>query len=162
MQIRALRPALEGLSLRLIHSGRLLTDGILLLPWLRQLEDRIKRQAAGMGGELENMLKEVGLAEGDTTASDGSAKEGEMPGGGKGKGKAASSSPSAAKFPEEAKVYLHCNVGPRIDVKEDEPKKEEEAVSHISSSLHSYVEPEREYSYRWLTVAACCATATGF
>jgi hypothetical protein len=65
-----------------------LTDGILLLPWLRSLEERVRRQAAGVGGDVGEVLREVGLAdESPRTSSD--------------------------KAPEkrEKKVYLHCNVG---------------------------------------------------
>ncbi|EIW67658.1 hypothetical protein TREMEDRAFT_33495, partial [Tremella mesenterica DSM 1558] len=70
-QIRHLRPALAPLSLRLIHAGRLLTDGILLLPWLRSLEERVKRQSNGVGADLDNE--------------------------------------------EDGKVWLHCNVGPKME-----------------------------------------------
>ncbi|TXT16003.1 hypothetical protein VHUM_00506 [Vanrija humicola] len=80
--IRHLRPSLAGLQLRLIHAGRLLTDGILLLPWLRSLEERVRRQAAGVGGDVGEVLREVGLTD------EGADK------------------PAA---PE--KIYLHCNVG---------------------------------------------------
>ncbi|KAL1413144.1 hypothetical protein Q8F55_000893 [Vanrija albida] len=80
--IRALRPSLAGLQLRLIHAGRLLTDGILLLPWLRSLEERVRRQAAGVGGDVGEVLREVGLTD------EGADK------------------PRAPQ-----KVYLHCNVG---------------------------------------------------
>ncbi|WWC88557.1 uncharacterized protein L201_003468 [Kwoniella dendrophila CBS 6074] len=62
-QIKTLRPSLQSYNLRLIHSGRLLTDGILLIPWLKSLEDRFKRQTLGVGGDVENVLKEVGLTE---------------------------------------------------------------------------------------------------
>ena len=65
-QIRHLRPALSPLSLRLIHAGRLLTDGILLVPWIRSLEERVKRQAGGVGRDVEKVLKEVGLQDDDT------------------------------------------------------------------------------------------------
>lgn len=81
-QIRHLRPSLAGLQLRLIHAGRLLTDGILLLPWLRSLEERVRRQAAGVGGDVGEVLREVGLTD------EGADKP---------------------RPPE--KVYLHCNVG---------------------------------------------------
>lgn len=78
-----MRPSVAGLQLRLIHAGRLLTDGILLLPWLRSLEERVKRQAAGVGGDVGQVLREVGLAEVDRDGAPGT----------------------------EGKVYLHCNVG---------------------------------------------------
>lgn len=84
LQVRHLRPDTAGLQLRLIHAGRLLTDGILLLPWLRSLEERVRRQAAGVGGDVGQVLREVGLAEEDKTA---------------------------AAAADSEKVYLHCNVG---------------------------------------------------
>jgi hypothetical protein len=96
VQIRHLRPRLLPLQLRLIHSGRLLTDGILLLPWLRALEQRVKRQAAGMTQEVEEVLKDVGLGE----EADKSGGQGVRTGVG------------------EDKIWLHCNVGAEIAPKE--------------------------------------------
>jgi len=90
------------LSLRLIHSGRLLTDGILLVPWLRSLEDRLRRQASTMGGDVESVLKEVGLAE------DGTQSQGKKEGQG------------------EERVWLHCIVGGKLDEKKSEEVTEEE------------------------------------
>jgi hypothetical protein len=66
-----------------------LTDGILLLAWLRSLEERVRRQASGLGGDVEEVLRDVGLAEGE----EGDRIEGERP------------------RKEEAKVFLHCTVG---------------------------------------------------
>lgn len=115
-QIRHLRQSLSPLSLRLIHSGRLLTDGILLVPWLRSLEDRLRRQASTMGGDVESVLKEVGLAEdGDTTSTSRTGSGGSGVGD-KGKG--------------EERVWLHCIVGGKLDEKKPEAGDEEE-VSHI-------------------------------
>ncbi|WVQ96524.1 hypothetical protein IAU59_003629 [Kwoniella sp. CBS 9459] len=110
-QIRTLRPALQPLNLRLIHSGRLLTDGILLLPWLRSLEERVRRQAAGVGGEVENVLKDVGLAEDDSDVDNedddhdnGACQLGGSGQKGNGKGKGKSNK-------EKERVWLHCIVG---------------------------------------------------
>jgi hypothetical protein len=89
-------------SLRLIHSGRLLTDGILLLGWLRSLEERVKRQAGGVGGDVESVLKDVGLAEEDE------ADEQE-------KRKRASGADRA---------WLHCVVGAKVEDKQAEPDDE--------------------------------------
>lgn len=75
--------------MRLIHSGRLLTDGILLLPWLRSLEDRLKRQAGGVGANVEEVLKDVGL---DAEADANDTKS-------------------------EPKVWLHCSVGAKLEKK---------------------------------------------
>jgi hypothetical protein len=110
------------LSLRLIHAGRLLTDGILLLPWLRSLEERVRRQAAGVGGDVESVLKEVGLAddEDDEDAGIGSGTRAGPAGKEKGRGK------GKDREGKEERVWLHCNVGARMDVKKEEDKEEEE------------------------------------
>ncbi|KAF5345308.1 hypothetical protein D9758_008458 [Tetrapyrgos nigripes] len=44
--IRLERPKLKDRRLRLIHSGKLLTDGILVFPWLKSLDERQKRAIA--------------------------------------------------------------------------------------------------------------------
>lgn len=95
-------------SLRLIHSGRLLTDGILLLGWLRSLEERVKRQAGGVGGDVESVLKDVGLAEEDE--EDNSGRKGSV----------------RRKDSGGERVWLHCVVGAKV---EDTPKEQEEEVS---------------------------------
>ncbi|GMK55149.1 hypothetical protein CspeluHIS016_0202050 [Cutaneotrichosporon spelunceum] len=86
-KIRHLRPGLAGHQLRLIHAGRLLTDGILLLPWLRSLEERVRRQA-GVG--VGDVLREVGRG----LAGDEEEQREQQ----------------QAREPRE-RVYLHCNVG---------------------------------------------------
>ncbi|WVR06491.1 hypothetical protein IAU60_003522 [Kwoniella sp. DSM 27419] len=96
-KIKALRPALYPLNLRLIHSGRLLTDGILLLPWLRSIEERVRRQAKGVGGEVESVLKEVGLADDDEDGGDRTDPGTQKP---------AEKSARAVN-----RVWLHCIVG---------------------------------------------------
>ena len=45
-QIREVRPELQNRRLRLIHSGRLLTEGTLLHAWVISLEERQKRANA--------------------------------------------------------------------------------------------------------------------
>lgn len=79
--------------MRLIHAGRLLTDGILLLPWLRSLEERVRRQAGGAG--VGDVLREVGRGLAGDDDDDSEAEAG------------ASRSRRAALQP----IYLHCNVG---------------------------------------------------
>ncbi|THU89376.1 hypothetical protein K435DRAFT_781664 [Dendrothele bispora CBS 962.96] len=44
--IRHERPELKDRRLRLIHSGRLLTDGTMVFPWLKSLDERQKRAVA--------------------------------------------------------------------------------------------------------------------
>lgn len=87
-----MRPNVAGNQLRLIHAGRLLTDGILLLPWLRSLEERVRRQAGGAG--VGDVLREVGrgLAGDDEDDEEPSAR-----------------SSRETQAPE--RIYLHCNVG---------------------------------------------------
>ena len=113
-QIRHLRPVLAPLSLRMIHAGRLLTDGILLLPWLRSLEERVRRQAAGVGGDVESVLKDVGLAEDEPRPGGPDAASGN--GKGMGKGRAGE------------RVWLHCNVGGRADDKASKVRDEADEV----------------------------------
>lgn len=50
MQIRDARPQLKDRRIRLIHSGRLLTDGTFLYSWLTSLEERQQRVVAEEGG----------------------------------------------------------------------------------------------------------------
>ncbi|KIP02789.1 hypothetical protein PHLGIDRAFT_111665 [Phlebiopsis gigantea 11061_1 CR5-6] len=49
-KIRDARPALQDRRLRLIHSGRLLTDGTQLYSWLETLEERQRRATAANEG----------------------------------------------------------------------------------------------------------------
>lgn len=49
-QIRAARPALLNRRVRLIHSGRMLTDGTFLFGWLASLEERQQRAKAQEAG----------------------------------------------------------------------------------------------------------------
>ncbi|KAG8706202.1 hypothetical protein FRC08_001215 [Ceratobasidium sp. 394] len=44
--IRSLRPELERRRLRLVHAGRILTDGIRLVPWLDALKARARNAAS--------------------------------------------------------------------------------------------------------------------
>ncbi|ETW81462.1 hypothetical protein HETIRDRAFT_439906 [Heterobasidion irregulare TC 32-1] len=46
LKIRTARSQLKNRRLRLIHSGRLLTDGTFLYPWLKSLEERQHRATA--------------------------------------------------------------------------------------------------------------------
>jgi hypothetical protein len=96
-----MRPNVAGNQLRLIHAGRLLTDGILLLPWLRSLEDRVRRQAGGTG--VGDVLREVG------------------------RGLAGDEEEEAPPPPPQERVYLHCNVGGPLDAAP--PSEHEEEVA---------------------------------
>ncbi|ORX37232.1 hypothetical protein BD324DRAFT_650838 [Kockovaella imperatae] len=131
-QIRHLRPSLAPLSLRLIHAGRLLTDGILLLPWLQSLEDRVRRQAGGVGGDVESVLKDVGFQDdepereterkgsaGETTASRLRSRS---------RGPRGHASPER-KIRDKERVWLHCNVGGRLDEDKDKEKEDGEETT---------------------------------
>jgi hypothetical protein len=104
-QIRVLRPSLQQNSLRFIHSGRLLTDGILLLPWLRALENRLQsRQDAediGLAGVVRGLAGET-----DEVSTSG-----------KGKGKE-----------REEKVWLHCVVGAKAEERPTDAETTDEQV----------------------------------
>lgn len=80
---------------------------------------------------MESVLKEVGLAD-DEDDNDEDAGVGPGPRAGpagkeKGKGK------GKDREGKEDRVWLHCNVGARMDVKKEEDKEEEE-VSAVSSA----------------------------
>ncbi|OXG76761.1 hypothetical protein C345_06621 [Cryptococcus neoformans A2-102-5] len=47
---------LEGRNLRLIHSGRMLSDGVRIVPWVEAMEERVRRQAEGA---VEGIVREV-------------------------------------------------------------------------------------------------------
>ena len=82
-----------------------MTDGVLLVAWMRSLEERVKRQAGTMGSDVGNVLKDVGLAE-EERADDAEAKE---------KG--------------GARIWLHCVVGAKVEEKTDD---KEEEVCHLA------------------------------
>lgn len=94
--IRDIRPdALNDKSLRLIYLGRVITDGIQLLPWLEAL---LLRQQ-GVTGEGQSLLEAVGLEE-------------------------ERSKPIPGRTPETA-VWLICSVGQAIEAaSEDAPPAE--------------------------------------
>ena len=138
-QIRHLRPSLAPLSLRLIHAGRLLTNGILLVPWLRSLEERVKRQAGGVGRDVEKVLKEVGLQDDDNDENrdnrNGATEKNKVGSSGHPLSSphgavAAAKSKSKARDKED-RVWLHCNVGGRLDEDKAKDKEEGEEVSIV-------------------------------
>jgi hypothetical protein len=53
VQIRKARPQLTDRRLRLIHSGRLLTDGTLLYSWITTLEERQRRATSDEANEMQ-------------------------------------------------------------------------------------------------------------
>jgi len=81
-----------------------LTDGILLVGWIRSLEERVKRQAGSVGTDVESVLKDVGLAEGG---------EGQPTEGGE-------------------RVWLHCVVGGKVEEKPKGDEEEVSSIVHWS------------------------------
>ena len=81
MQIRQARTDLRDRRLRLIHSGRLLTDGTFLYAWLLSLEERQRRATAdsSIGSDTANSTWihcSVGpkLASGEEETDDGNTQ----------------------------------------------------------------------------------------
>lgn len=122
-QIRHLRPTLAPLSLRLIHAGRLLTDGVLLLPWLRSLEERVRRQTGGVGGDVESVLREVGLQDEDEDDARRDDK------GDRDATRHTSRGNSKGKEKEKERAWLHCNVGPTMEDDKGKAKDEGDEAS---------------------------------
>ncbi|GAA98034.1 uncharacterized protein L969DRAFT_46117 [Mixia osmundae IAM 14324] len=95
-RIRLLRPTIATRRLRLIHIGRVLTDGTLLVPWMLSLLARQKRQEE----ETQSRFIDDAL---DVVKQVRSAAATSLEG---------SSARSAAVAPEEIKpLWLHCSVG---------------------------------------------------
>ncbi|KAG9019272.1 hypothetical protein FRB90_004541 [Tulasnella sp. 427] len=59
-QIRLMRPSLEKRRLRLIHSGRLLTDGTFLFSWIASLEEHQRRANIDTGASRPSTDSAVG------------------------------------------------------------------------------------------------------
>ena len=55
-QIRDVRPELQRRRLRLIHSGRLLTDGTFIYSWLTSLEDKQRKAVKEVAAVEEEVL----------------------------------------------------------------------------------------------------------
>ncbi|KAF8637950.1 hypothetical protein AX16_010583 [Volvariella volvacea WC 439] len=90
-KIRQARPDLAERRLRLIHAGRLLTDGIFVYSWLSSLEERQKR-ATLVNGSVDNSVP-VPLRSSSS-----------LPGGHGG---------------TEGVTWIHCSVGPKLEPGEE-------------------------------------------
>ncbi|KDN42913.1 hypothetical protein RSAG8_06439, partial [Rhizoctonia solani AG-8 WAC10335] len=101
--IRSLRPSLERRKLRLVHAGRLLTDGTRLVPWLEALAAHSRK----------NNTKNVpsrSPASSPTTTNFPSRK---------------STSSLQEPSPEPTDVWIHCSIGPEgEDIDEDDKLQE--------------------------------------
>ncbi|PPR02400.1 hypothetical protein CVT26_011368 [Gymnopilus dilepis] len=100
-RIRELRPELHNRRLRLIHSGRLLTDGTFLYSWLTSLEERQQR------AQSENPELNAGL--GDVSPVKSSAAE------------------KPADSPSQT-TWLHCSIGPVMSADEIEDDSKAQAA----------------------------------
>ncbi|WVO24957.1 uncharacterized protein IAS62_006339 [Cryptococcus decagattii] len=80
---------LEGRNLRLIHSGRMLSDGVRIVPWVEAMEERVRRQAEGA---VEGVVREVKGRGHGGGLEDGGEEEGDGDG-------------------EKEMIWIHCIVG---------------------------------------------------
>lgn len=88
--IRSSLPSeLEGRNLRLIHSGRMLSDGVRIVPWVEAMEERVRRQAEGA---VEGVVREVKGRGHGGGLEDGVEEEGDGDG-------------------EKEMIWIHCIVG---------------------------------------------------
>ncbi|KAA1474791.1 hypothetical protein DENSPDRAFT_349233 [Dentipellis sp. KUC8613] len=94
--IRAARPQLKNRRLRLIHSGRLLTDGTFLFSWLNTLEERQRRAALSRTSSGSEPLDEDGNETAPVEA------------------------PTASTAGVMEKSFLHCSIGPEFAEGEEE------------------------------------------
>ncbi|GAA5867832.1 hypothetical protein JCM1840_003459 [Sporobolomyces johnsonii] len=123
-RLRLLRPsslydADKPRRLRLIQLGRLLPDGVFLVPYTVQLlSRRAKLVQEGQTQALKEGLEAVGRGIGkvvEVVAGEGDREER----GEKGKGKARERT-GAVESEEDARVWLHCSVGEAMDDEEVE------------------------------------------
>lgn len=97
---------LEGRNLRLIHSGRMLSDGVRIVPWVEAMEERVRRQAEGA---VEGVVREVKGRGHGGGLEDGGEEEGDGDG-------------------EKEMIWIHCIVGGKEEgIKAEVP---EVAVCH--------------------------------
>lgn len=106
---------LEGRNLRLIHSGRMLSDGVRIVPWVEAMEERVRRQAEGA---VEGVVREV-------KGHRGGLEDGER--GGKG---------------GKEMIWIHCIVGGKEEaIKAEVPEAAVRSLAHyliasVSTSLY--------------------------
>lgn len=105
-RIRLLRPGtLASRRLRLIYLGRILTDGVLLVPWTAALLERQKQYEAGQSRLLDDAIEGLeGVVRSVRTAGETSVSEEDA----KGKGKAIAKGETMV---EQKAIWLNCSVG---------------------------------------------------
>ncbi|PWN53671.1 hypothetical protein IE53DRAFT_366141 [Violaceomyces palustris] len=128
-RIRRAIPSLEHRKLRLIHSGRVLRDGIRLVSWLDSLDRHRKNQAKAFGEEVDS-LDAIDSSSSDASPEDivhdsapesteFKAKKGFK---GKGKGKAREVDEvdrSIFMVRKAPRVYIQCSVGYTMSSEEE-------------------------------------------
>ncbi|CAE6483014.1 unnamed protein product [Rhizoctonia solani] len=105
--IRSLRPSLERRRLRLVHAGRLLTDGTRLVPWLEALESHSRKSNA-------NNTPVRSPVASPTSGNFPSRK---------------SVSSIQEQDPEPADVWIHCSIGTEGDDIDGDDKQQEPQIA---------------------------------
>lgn len=164
-QIRILRPTLATNKLRLIYLGRILSDGVRLVPYISSLlqkqEAQARRDARGKLGDIfDEVSRAVNTSEEDGIASRrasydenrrGHSRQGSGSGGtleladtkdrknssNKGKGKATDSK-QTAEYNEGRKIWLHCSVGEAGSLEaETDATAERQQVRRLEAKQHA-------------------------
>ncbi|CAE6378836.1 unnamed protein product [Rhizoctonia solani] len=107
--IRSLRPLLERRRLRLIHAGRLLTDGTRLVPWLEALEAHSRNSKA-------NNASSRSPASSPTATNFPSRK---------------STSSIQEHDLEPTDVWIHCSIGPEGEDLDEDDKPQEPQIAPL-------------------------------
>ncbi|KAG8747240.1 hypothetical protein FRC10_001856 [Ceratobasidium sp. 414] len=107
--IRLLRPGLEKRRLRLVHAGRILTDGIRLVPWLDALETRARNAASAANRSAAS----------SPTSPTFPTRT--------------SISPSHHAGPiSSADTWIHCSIGPEGEGAEDEEREQQGQIKPLT------------------------------
>ncbi|KEP51934.1 putative transmembrane protein [Rhizoctonia solani 123E] len=107
--VRSLRPLLERRRLRLVHAGRLLTDGTRLVPWLEALEAHSRKSSA------QNAPSRSPVSS-PTNTSFPSRK---------------STSSIQEHDPEPTDVWIHCSIGPEGEDSDGDDKQQEPQIAPL-------------------------------
>ncbi|KAL5641535.1 hypothetical protein ACGC1H_001875 [Rhizoctonia solani] len=107
--IRSLRPLLERRRLRLVHAGRLLTDGTRLVPWLEALEAHSRKSNA------HNVTSRSSVS--SPTATNFPPRR--------------STSSIQEPDPEPTDVWIHCSIGPEGEDNDGDDKQQEPQIAPL-------------------------------
>jgi hypothetical protein len=100
---------LERRRLRLVHAGRLLTDGIRLVPWLEALEAHSRKSTAN-NASIRSPTSSPTTANFPSRRSISSAQE---------------------QTPEPVDIWIHCSIGPEGDESDGEDKQQESQIAPL-------------------------------